>query len=96
MSLHDNEDFMDDADPETLSSGRNSTSSSHQGHLRASVSQSRVDVARAIGNHFIDQMNESRYGSSSDTSVKRIESVRLLLVIIGWDLCLAVIGYVFH
>lgn len=77
MSVQENKGFVDDPDSETLSSGRNSTSSSHQGQLRASVSQSRVDVARAIGNHFIDQMNESRYGSSSDTGVKRIESVRL-------------------
>ena len=74
MSLNDG--FMDEADSEALSSGRNSASSSHQGQLRASVSQSRVDVARVIGNHFIEQMNESRYGSRSDASVKRIESVR--------------------
>lgn len=77
MSLHEtSEGFMDDTDPESVSSGRNS--STHQGQLRASVSQSRVDVARVIGNHFINQMNESRYGSRSDTPVKRIESVRVL------------------
>lgn len=79
MSLHEiSESIMDDTDPESVSSGRNSGSSTHQGQLRASVSQSRVDVARVIGNHFINQMNESRYGSRSDTPVKRIESVRVL------------------
>lgn len=78
MSLHEtSEGFMDDTDPESVS--RNSSSSGHQGQLRASVSQSRVDVARVIGNHFINQMNESRYGSKSDSHVKRIESVRVLL-----------------
>lgn len=80
MSLNENEGFMGDADREGHSSSRNSESSSHQGQLRASVSQSRVDVARVISNHVMHQINESRHGhdvSRTDNGVKRIESVRL-------------------
>lgn len=76
MSLNENDGLIDDG---SHSSSRNSPSSSHHGQLRASVSQSRVDVARAIGNHVLNHMNESingQDGSRIESSVKRIESVR--------------------